>query len=691
MDRLNNENSQGSEQSLMVCARSLRRLQGHGEKVISKVRSSRIGVWSVLRFIAPIGLLGFASVLIQATPAHPQNTTAETVPAPVEFYHIAHGFLPEDVGLDGWPKLPTFPPSHPWGTDTAYLMSTNAKGQRTWRIDNFLPLVGRAGESTMYLLEGSKLALLIDTAQNTQDVMGTNDLKTIVRYLLGHTNLGGVVSNPVDFVVANTHNHGDHTGKNSEMSDRKLYYPELDWPTDQPAPSNYVPIKEGGGDGPHGMAVGKIELGDRTIEAIDIHEHTLGSTGYLDRENQMIATGDALGSSYVFAQGGLITVYDKSAHHVQDVVRPYHHLTVLPAHFYQNVVFGRDKLPLNGRPVDKRYIDDEVAVADGILNGTLVGRPFNGRDVVWGTVNSGSVCYTLSRIYPPGQGTAYNAIVIPGANNPATLGANPANTAIKAIQTNFYLIHDQASSLFVIVGSNKALLIGTGSGRPGLLDFVKKLAKGKPIEVIVTSDDPDQIGGLSQFATTKVYLPKGSKISTTSLRSTTYVGAGDEIDLGVDSQGKAEVVEVHPLIGHSAAGLTLLDTGDRLLFGGDALGTQGGGVIDTGAGRGRGGPGSQANLGGLIVNTSLADFDKAFAEWRTQTDGKYDIVYTAHNFQWYTAPAYVDQLQSAVRTGLSQGDAVTVASVQPLGLKMIRSTGTPDIAAAVVLSKTATQ
>jgi hypothetical protein len=110
--------------------------------------------------------------------------------------------------------------------------------------------------------------------------------------------------------------------------------------------------------------------------------------------------------------------------------------------------------------------------------------------------------------------------------------------------------------------------------------------------------------------------------------------------------------------------------------------------VDTGAGRGRGGAGSQANLGGLILNASLADFDKAFSEWRTQTDGRYDVVYTAHNFQWFTAPAYVDQLQSAVRLGLSQGDAAV--ATQPSGLKMIRSTGAPDVAAAVILGKTAT-
>jgi hypothetical protein len=81
------------------------------------------------------------------------------------------------------------------------------------------------------------------------------------------------------------------------------------------------------------------------------------------------------------------------------------------------------------------------------------------------------------------------------------------------IHSDFYLIHDQAAALFLLVGSNKALLFGTGSGRPGLSEFVKKFAGSKPVEVVVSSDDSEQIGGLAQFAANKIYLPKGSKIT----------------------------------------------------------------------------------------------------------------------------------------------------------------------------------
>ena len=58
-----------------------------------------------------------------------------------------------------------------------------------------------------------------------------------------------------------------------------------------------------------------------------------------------------------------------------------------------------------------------------------------------------------------------------------------------------------------------------------------------------------------------------------------------------------------------------------MLLSGDTLGAQGAG-------------------GGLILHSKLADFAVSLAAWRTRTDGKYDLVYTAHNFQWLTLPAF---------------------------------------------------
>src|SRR5580658_7279117 len=109
-----------------------------------------------LAMIAAIGL-SFLSQL----PAQPAP--------PLEYYRLVPGFLPEYKNASGRNLGNGFATPNPWGAYTAYLMATNAKGQRTWRIEDELPGGGTSQGSTMYLLEGSERALLIDTAQNTQD------------------------------------------------------------------------------------------------------------------------------------------------------------------------------------------------------------------------------------------------------------------------------------------------------------------------------------------------------------------------------------------------------------------------------------------------------------------------------------------------------------------------------------------
>ena len=593
------------------------------------------------------------------------NVSAQPAP-PLEYYRLVPGFLPEYKNASGRNLGNGFATPNPWGAYTAYLMATNAKGQRTWRIENELPGGGTSQGSSMYLLEGSERALLIDTAQNTQDTTppvqpGQSDLKNVVRFLLGHENDGKTArAKPVDFVAANTHSHGDHTGKNRDMSDRTLYYPDLDWPRFN-APSNYVPIREGGGATTHGngAAVGEIELGGRTIRAISLYEHTPGSTGYLDAENNLIATGDAIGSGYVWAHFGLISQYAETVRHLQAVLRPMDNPAVLPAHFYQVDEASRGPAPIRGRPLDKQYVDDEVAAAEGVLNGSVVGEPYGtvGRNVVIAKVNTGQMTYGLNMLFPPSTSDfAYHAIQIPGWSGTVDFAKYPMLANIK---TNFYLIRDGSNnSLYLIRGSTKALLVGTGMnalGAPELATFVSRLIGSVPLEVIITSDDPGQIGGLMQFAADKIYVPKGAAIpSQLGLTNVSEVGAGDTISLGTDTAGRPVTIQVEPLAGHSSTGLTLLDVSDRVLLSGDALG-------------------AQSATDGLILNAPLADFVTALAAWRAKTDGKYDVVYTAHNFQWFTLPAFVDQLQAAAAKGPT-GDA-----------KTIKSAGGADIVASIVL------
>src|SRR5579871_1585917 len=94
------------------------------------------------------------------------GTRAQTA-APIEYYRLASGFVAEKKTATGVPQGTGFVDPNPWGAYTAYLMQTNGKGQRTWRIENDLQMNNFTQGSTMYLLEGAQRALLVDTAQNT--------------------------------------------------------------------------------------------------------------------------------------------------------------------------------------------------------------------------------------------------------------------------------------------------------------------------------------------------------------------------------------------------------------------------------------------------------------------------------------------------------------------------------------------
>jgi len=292
-----------------------------------------------------------------------------------------------------------------------------------------------------------------------------------------------------------------------------------------------------------------------------------------------------------------------------------------------------------------------------------------GREVGWIGYASARMTFTFANLYPGGPNGGrgpdddYHVMAIPGTYGVPTTPSGPY-AAIDNIRTGLLMIRDSANeSMYLVRGSERAVLIGSGRGTPGILHFARRWSRGMRLELVLTSDDPGQVGGLSQFRHHHVHLPRGAAIPTAGLKSVSYVGEGDTIPLGTDTAGRAVALEVHALGGHSPSGITLLDPVSRVLFSGDALGEQG--------------------PGGLILNTSLPSFAAELAAWRSRTDGRYGVVYTAHNYQWFTSPSYVDQVQAAVLDGIARGESAYVPG-RP-GFRTLRSGGAADIAAYVLL------
>jgi len=563
--------------------------------------------------------------------------SAAEQPARLDYYRVAKGFVAEAKNSYGWAKGSGFATANPWGQYTAYLMLTSSQGHRTWRIEHYLPWApgpyvsipdpDTSQGSTMYLLEGSSRALLIDTANPAKAVEGVNDLKTVVRYLLGHENNGEARIHPLDFVVAITHNHPDHIGENGRMSDRAIYYPDLDWPAS--VPPNYIPIREGGGATNHGngTAVSQIDLGNRLITAVAIPPHSTGSTGYLDAQNQLFITGDAIGSAWPYIQGGPLSRYDQSVHHIEEVTRLYPDLAVLPAHFYQTGAWARGREPLNGRPLDRQYITDMATLADNVLAGTVTGEPFfAGVEAYWAKNDSAQLIYSLSTLYRPGEnGAPYHAVQIPG-NFKRDAGVTSFDSRIDAlskIQSDFYAIRESAGeTLFLLHGSKSALLIGTGSGWPGLAAFVHSLIGELPLDVAILDRDPRQSGGLAQLQPRRIYAAAANVLNGVPA---TLISDGTTIDLGLNHAGQPLVLESASFQSDGVANLSLLSTGDRLLFAGNAFEKQ------------------MALPRGMALISKPEEDQAARSAWMAKMNGRFDLVYLASNARWYSNPKDLEE------------------------------------------------
>jgi len=503
---------------------------------------------------------------------------AAATSADLDYYKLAPGFVAEKKNELGFAV--GYSASNRWGEYTAYLMATNATGQRTWRIEQYqeIPGAGFWQGSSMYLLEGTTQALLIDTAQPSKNKIGVNDLKTVARYLLSHENSGGVRS---------THDHPDHIGENSLMGDRRVYYMDGDWP--QNAPANYVPIREGGGQtrNGNGTAVGEIDLGNRMIRAIALPPHTPGSTAYLDATNKMLISGDAMGSGWPWLHWAVIAEYAAAMDHIAAITRDITDISVLPAHFYQIDAYGRRDGPLG-----RQYILDQQASAHGIVRGDLEGEPYFvvGPSVYWGGTGSARLTYSLAQVdarnAPPAVN--YRSVRIPGTSWKREWVGDPVQAKVFDIRSEMHLIRSaNGDVLYLLAGSRAALLIGTGAGAPGLADLVKRLAGSRPLEVVTLSDRPSQTGGLTLLAMAKHR----------------NLARGATIDLGADAGGGQVRLEAQEI---GDGNFTLLSVGDRTLFAPDA-------------------PAIHA----------------ASPSWRKKTDGRYDLVYTATSDRWMTAPEAV--------------------------------------------------
>lgn len=223
---------------------------------------------------------------------------------------------------------------------------TSKIDETTWKI------TALEGSLLMYLLEGKEAALLIDTAY------GFGNLRAVVEKL---------TDKPIQ--VVNTHGHLDHVGSNGEWE--KVYMHTraiIDMATLQGGPCDISTLPYPDYEKALIEEGVLFELGDRTIEVIDISAHSNGSLAFLDSSHRLLFTGDEIESQQVL----MYNLIEAEAHNYVFKERIEKHLRNMEklANRFEDFDFicpGH-----NGALIDKTYINDFIGLSQAILNKTVV-------------------------------------------------------------------------------------------------------------------------------------------------------------------------------------------------------------------------------------------------------------------------------------------------------------------------------
>lgn len=231
--------------------------------------------------------------------------------------------------------------------------------EHTWHI-------GELRTASMYLLEGTREALLIDTA------MGVGDLPSVIREI---TDL------PVKVVL--THSHPDHAGGIGHFEDIYVHGADLTaaalltteamhafMPTY--FPEETFELKEICGTRFHRISEGDtFDLGGRTVTVFETPGHTLGSVSLMDSQTHCLFTGDACNPNLLLALPAFLRKAMPVGCCFTSVQTCLHSLEKIKSMDYSANYTGHyDELGMN--PASHSIADNLIAICEKILSGTVL-------------------------------------------------------------------------------------------------------------------------------------------------------------------------------------------------------------------------------------------------------------------------------------------------------------------------------
>lgn len=189
---------------------------------------------------------------------------------------------------------------------------------------------------TLYLVEGTSKALLIDAGTNIKD------LDKIV---------ASITKMPVTLVA--THVHPDHTGESIDVFP-EIYINQADTVNVPQFMAHYKGIVKYLKDGQI------FDLGNREIEIVFTPAHTPGSTSFIDKAASYGFSGDSFGSGNLLLTGDFSTLL-ATCRKMSAIMEKSGIKTLYPGHY-----FG-----MNAET--KQRVDDMATMSRDVLSGKLKG------------------------------------------------------------------------------------------------------------------------------------------------------------------------------------------------------------------------------------------------------------------------------------------------------------------------------
>ncbi len=213
------------------------------------------------------------------------------------------------------------------------------------------------------------------------------------------------------------------------------------------------------------------------------------------------------------------------------------------------------------------------------------------------------------------------------------------------------------TKMYLVVGSERAMLVDAGLGRGNLRAFVEGIIGTKPLDVFVTHGHPDHVAAIGQFEDAfDVYMShhdlamarsfKESMGFPLDLTAIIDLHEGMRFDLG------GWVFDVYAVPGHSVGSMVLFDESRGLLIAGDAFGSNRPSISDS----------LWMQFPGMLP---IDQYLGSLLTIRAKLAGRIKTIYGGHNDVPMRGEGYLDALQVAAQRLVDEGEGVLVPSLRP--------------------------